>query len=145
MVQQIGKPQAVYDDPVNLFVAKFLGTPPVNVYDGQIRSGKLYLGGDAVMDVALPDQPVTVGIRPEGFLPDSHGVLYCGLNRIEVMGRDISMVGTHAACQSDTMRAIISAEHLPEMSGSTVRFSLKPSKVFLFNPETQKRIPFTLA
>ena len=35
VVQQIGKPQEVYDDPTNLFVAKFLGTPPINVFDGQ--------------------------------------------------------------------------------------------------------------
>ena len=34
VVQQIGKPQEVYDNPVNLFVAKFLGTPPIHVFDG---------------------------------------------------------------------------------------------------------------
>ena len=38
IVQQIGKPQNVYDDPVNLFVAKFLGTPPINVFDGEVKS-----------------------------------------------------------------------------------------------------------
>ncbi len=37
VVQQIGKPQEVYDNPVNLFVAKFLGTPPINVFDGRVR------------------------------------------------------------------------------------------------------------
>ena len=35
VVQQIRKPQDVYDSPVNLFVAKFLGTPPINVFEGQ--------------------------------------------------------------------------------------------------------------
>ena len=39
VLQQIGKPQDVYDDPVNLFVAKFLGTPPINVLEGSVRSG----------------------------------------------------------------------------------------------------------
>ena len=38
VVQQIGKPQDVYDDPVNLFVAKFLGTPPINVFKGKIKN-----------------------------------------------------------------------------------------------------------
>ncbi len=37
IVQQIGKPQNVYDDPVNLFVAKFLGTPPINVFSGEVK------------------------------------------------------------------------------------------------------------
>ncbi len=51
VVQQIGKPQEVYDNPVNLFVAKFLGTPPVNVFEGCVRDGSLYIGKDAVLDV----------------------------------------------------------------------------------------------
>ena len=53
VVQQIGKPQEVYDNPVNLFVAKFLGTPPIHVFDGCIRDGKLYIGGTAVLDAAM--------------------------------------------------------------------------------------------
>ena len=39
VVQQIGPPQQVYDDPVNLFVAKFLGTPPINVFEGEVKDG----------------------------------------------------------------------------------------------------------
>ncbi|MBR5220234.1 MAG: ABC transporter ATP-binding protein, partial [Clostridia bacterium] len=55
VVQQIGAPQDVYNDPCNLFVAKFLGTPPINVFSGTVRAGKLYLGEDCVLDVpAVP-------------------------------------------------------------------------------------------
>ena len=39
VVQQIGQPQDVYDSPVNLFVATFLGTPPINVLDGRVQGG----------------------------------------------------------------------------------------------------------
>ena len=45
ILQQIGKPQDVYDDPVNLFVAKFLGTPPINLFEGKISGEKLYWTG----------------------------------------------------------------------------------------------------
>ncbi len=45
IIQQIGKPQDVYDEPANLFVAKFLGSPAINVFDGEIKDGKLYLNG----------------------------------------------------------------------------------------------------
>ncbi len=51
VVQQMGKPQDVYDDPVNLFVAKFLGTPPINLFDGKVKDGKLYVGEDAVLSI----------------------------------------------------------------------------------------------
>ncbi len=45
VVQQTGKPQVIYDNPINLFVAKFLGTPPINVFEGVVEGGKLYMGG----------------------------------------------------------------------------------------------------
>ena len=93
VVQQIGKPQDVYDDPTNLFVAKFLGTPPINVFDGCVKGGKVYIGEDAVLEVSnVADQEVTIGIRPEGFQLDENGALQCKLSSLEVMGRDVSVV-----------------------------------------------------
>ena len=69
IVQQIGKPQNVYDDPVNLFVAKFLGTPPINVFSGEVKNEQLYIGSEAVLSThGVADQPVNVGIRPEYFI-----------------------------------------------------------------------------
>ena len=50
VIQQIDAPQTVYDEPANLFVAKFLGSPAINVFDGEIRGGKLYIDGDNVFD-----------------------------------------------------------------------------------------------
>ena len=76
VVQQIGAPQEVYDSPVNLFVAKFLGTPPINVFNGKVSAGKVYIGEDAVLDVAdVADQEVFVAIRPEGFELDRKSVV----------------------------------------------------------------------
>ena len=48
VVQQVGKPQEIYDDPQNLFVAKFLGTPPINVFKGYVKDEKLYIGGEVI-------------------------------------------------------------------------------------------------
>jgi multiple sugar transport system ATP-binding protein len=145
VVQQTGKPQEVYDSPANLFVAKFLGTPPINVFGGKVKGGMLYLGEDAVLDASgVPDQEVTVGIRPEGFVPDENGPMHCGLSRVEVMGRDVSIVAVHPALESESgiLRAIISAEAMTEPGASSVRFSLKPNKVFLFDRAAGERIFF---
>lgn len=51
VVQQIGRPQDVYDDPNNLFVAKFLGTPPINVFSGSLRGGRIYIGEEEVFSI----------------------------------------------------------------------------------------------
>jgi multiple sugar transport system ATP-binding protein len=141
VVQQIGKPQDVYDNPVNLFVAKFLGTPPINVFQGTVKEEKLYIGGEAVLTVkGVADQEVSVGIRPEGFVLQEDGPLSCNLSRIEVMGRDISVVSTHKCCEAPSVRSIINAEAKVDTSSETVRFALKPQKLFLFRKETGERI-----
>ena len=142
VVQQIGKPQDVYDSPVNLFVSKFLGTPPINVFGGTVRGGKLFIGQEAVLDVAgVADRDVWVGIRPEGFILDENGPFTCGLTGVEVMGRDISVVCSHGKnAGAGAIRAIISAEHRPADGVKAVRFSLKPYKVFLFDHDTENRI-----
>ena len=143
VVQQIGAPQDVYDNPGNLFVAKFLGTPPINVFEGKVEGGKLFIGDDAVLDVpGAADQDVFVGIRPEGFELDQNGALCCNLSNVEVMGRDVSIVSTHAASCNPVIRSIIDADNKFAVSGDTVRYTLKPHKVFLFNKETEERVPF---
>ncbi len=140
VVQQIGKPQSVYDQPENLFVAKFLGTPPINVFNGEVKDGKLLIGGTEVMDAAgISDREVVVGIRPEGFIPDENGPLVCKLSGIEVMGRDVSVVSTHENSQNVTIRSIISSDYKIEEK-ETVSFSLKPHKVFIFDKETEERL-----
>ncbi len=141
VVQQIGEPQEVYDNPCNLFVAKFLGTPPINVFNGSIKGGKLFIGEDAVMDVAgVADQNVIVGIRPEGFILDENGPLHCNLRNLEVMGRDVSIVSDNAASVNPIIRSIINADNKIDPSKKCVRFSIKPHKIFVFNQETEERI-----
>ncbi len=144
VVQQIGAPQEVYDNPVNLFVAKFLGTPPINVFKGEVKGGKLFIGRAAVLDVpGVADQAVTVGIRPEGFIPSEKGALVCDLQSTEVMGRDVSIVSKHADSLNPLVRSIVDADMAASVRGAaTVRFELKSHKVFLFDAETEKRIEF---
>ncbi len=141
VVQQIDEPQKVYDNPVNLFVANFLGTPPINVFTGRVENGKVYIGDAAIMDAPnVENQEVYVGVRPEGFVLDKNGPLETQLSNVEVMGRDVSVVSYHEASQKPTIRAIISAESKIDTTASTVRFSVKPYKTFIFNKETEERI-----
>ena len=143
VVQQVDLPQRVYDEPVNLFVAKFLGTPPINVFGAKVESGKLFIGAEAVLDVpGVSDQEVYAAVRPEGFELRENGPFTCKLNAVEVMGRDISVVCTHDKCENVIIRAIIDAENVVNTAKSTVQFCLKPNKVFLFRKDTQERIRF---
>ena len=143
VVQQTGKPQDIYDNPINLFVAKFLGTPPINVFSGTVSDGALYIGNEKVLDVpGVDNREVFVGIRPEGFIPASDGVLSCKLSNVEVMGRDVSIVSYNDAMLSQTIRSIVDADYKIDVAAEKVSFNLKPHKVFLFDKETEKRIYF---
>ena len=140
VVQQIGKPQEVYDDPANLFVAKFLGTPPIGVFDGRIEGGALYIGDDKVLDgIDHGDCPVTVGIRPEGYIP-AEGGFTCRLGGIEIMGRDKSVVFSHPAAESAHVRAIIGSDVKLNIDGDKISFALKREKVHVFDKESGCRI-----
>lgn len=142
-IQQSGKPQDVYDNPENLFVAKFLGNPPINIFDAEVKDGKLFIGENAVMDIkGIPDKKLVAAIRPEGFIPNDNGSLDCNLIRVEVMGRDISVVASHPVCQSITFRAIIGSEKNYQINEGKISFDILPSKIHLFDKETEKRIRF---
>lgn len=143
IVQQIGAPQEVYDSPTNLFVAKFLGTPPINVFEGRVEGKRLYIGEDAVLEAdGVSDGEVYVGVRPEGFRLREDGPLNCKMSGVEVMGRDISVVCTHPASPNAAVRAILGTENRVEAAADHVRFSLVPAKVFLFDRRTEERISF---
>ena len=143
VIHQIDKPQAVYDDPDNLFVARFLGTPPINVFEGRVRGGQLFAGEDPILELRdVADREVWVGIRPEGFVPGPDAPLRCKLSGIEVMGRDVSVVSTHPALSGQTIRSIVSAEIAGQITGDEVRFAVKPAKVHIFDRATEERIRF---
>ena len=143
VVQQTGKPQEVYDDPANLFVAKFLGTPPINVFKGRVEGGWLYLDNERVLSVgAVPDQDVMVGIRPEGFIIDPNGPMHCKISSVEVMGRDVSVVSTHPALVSPSIRSIVDADNKIDPAQQTIAYRIKPHKLFIFDSENEERIPF---
>ena len=145
VVHQIGKPQEVYDHPTNLFVATFLGTPSINVFNARVQEEQLYIGKEAVLKTpGIADGNVIAAIRPEGFLLDREGPFTLQLDRVEVMGRDTSVVCGHEASMSDVIRAIVRTDSVVDEDKDTVRFTLIPSKVHLFDPATEEDLPFTL-
>ena len=145
----------VYDDPKNLFVAKFLGTPPINVFTGKVENEKIWIGSDCILDAkGAEDQEVYVAIRPEGFvlpeeececkkeeeLEENRGILHCALQAVEVMGRDCSVVMTHPLSEGAVLRGIIPSDAKVDTKQKQIGFELKKSKVFIFRKDTEERI-----
>jgi ABC-type sugar transport system ATPase subunit len=73
VLQQLGAPQDVYDHPANLFVAGFIGSPPMNLLRAEARGG-VASAGDLSMPIAgLRDGDVVLGLRPEHLRPATDG------------------------------------------------------------------------
>jgi len=140
VMQQVGKPQDIYDNPINLFVAKFLGTPAINVFNGSVKNEQILIGDDVVGKAkGVKDQDVYVTIRPEGFIVKENGAFSCDLSVVEVMGRERSIVSTNRNCLSGNIRSIISSDINVETKDK-VRFDIKEHKIFIFNKENEERI-----
>ena len=142
VAQQKGAPQEVYNNPVNLFVAKFLGTPPINVFKGYIKDGGVYIGEDRILETELPEQEVTIGIRPEGFEvnEDGTGDFTFKINLVEYIGRDKSVVAENEYCESPTFRFIVDADIKNIVDGRVIKAKIKPHKCFIFDKLTEKRL-----
>jgi len=133
--QQVGAPQDVYDKPSNLFVAKFLGTPPINLFDGRIEDGKIMLGNANIGQLKADNQEVIVGIRPEGFTIADRSSFQVEVDMVETIGRDTTLIIENPTKEGETFRAIVDAEKRIK-PGDKIKLNVKKSKLFVFEKDT---------
>ncbi len=141
VIQQIDEPQRVYEEPANLFVAKFLGSPAINVFDGELKGGKLLLNGKEIdKDAAYKgeDRPVKIAVRPESFeYVAKGGNIPVTVSIVEQIGRDITVNGVVKG-QENKIKAIIPSELRHNILGKD-EVSFKAKRLYVFE-ETGERI-----
>ena len=146
-VEQIGTPEQVYDAPASVFVAGFLGSPPMNLLDATVgsRDGIVTATGDGVDAQLWPgesaDRAVILGFRPEHLAPvrvtDGPGArLHAVVESVENLGSEqiaYCAVGAHTVCVR-APRPI--ALHV----GQTVVLAAPAERVHLFDAGTGRRL-----
>lgn len=141
VIQQIDEPQKVYDEPANLFVAKFLGSPAINVFDGEIKGGKLLLNGEAIdtdKKYGKENREVKIAVRPESFeYSPKGGIIPVKVESVEHIGRDITVNG-FVEKQKNHIKAIIPSELRNSVLGKA-KISFKARRLYVFE-ETGERI-----
>ena len=144
-MMQMDHPQEVYKDPKNLFVAKFLGNPPINVFKGVLDNGWVIIGSEKILYTRkkVPNGPVYVGIRPEGFLmadeyPESKKVLTLNCDQVITQGRDLSLVCSSPYAASEKLKIIIDSDI--DAKVGPIKFGVRPNKVYVFDGNTEERI-----
>lgn len=161
-IQQIGTPQEVFDQPANLFVAGFIGSPQMNFFDGELekKDGKYQLKvgeatvvlGDKAQELltgkGVGERKVTVGIRPEHIAfaaaPGSDTVS-SKVDVSEMMGSEVYLhvnaVGRDVVLRIPTTD--LPAEHRAGIPyGTEINFAFRPDLIHLFDPETEKNLMY---
>jgi multiple sugar transport system ATP-binding protein len=129
--QQVDAPQEMYNHPDNLFVAKFLGNPPINIFSGEVRKGTLYFGEKAISQVNVPEGDYDVGIRPEDFHVDSNG-FPINLESVSHIGRDTMIYFSEGDFH---VRALVETDSIQD-GELGIKLSVKSKHVHLFDKTT---------
>ena len=158
-LQQIGAPQEVYDHPTNVFVAGFIGSPPMNLLRGSVRDGQVSAGDLVFTRSGVSDTDVIVGIRPEGLRPvgpdDPGSGFELHVDVVEPLGDEVMVHGTvsardagvrieveEATLLADTVRedrAAVTVRLSPDVHpapGSSLHLSVDPEGVHLFDADS---------
>jgi multiple sugar transport system ATP-binding protein len=152
-LQQVGRPQDVYDRPANLFVARFLGSPPMNVLPGMIDGDTLLVGGARLPWPARPlereagagrgTRRVEVGIRPEHLALERQpggreAVAMAGtVELVESLGHERLV---RCAVDGGVVVVRVSGEAPEPAIGDRVSVLVDPARVHLFDPDTTERL-----
>jgi multiple sugar transport system ATP-binding protein len=154
VLQQVGRPQDVYDHPDNVFVASFIGSPPMNLLKGRAMSGRVAVGDLEFDHAQVADGDVLVGVRPEGLRPvgrDHAGAsLELRIEVVEPLGDEVLVHGSVAArdagvrsddeakllADADTDRGNVTIRLPPEehpVAGSRLHVAPAPGAIRLFD------------
>jgi inositol-phosphate transport system ATP-binding protein len=136
MIEQIGSADDLYLRPETLFVASFIGSPPINLIEGQVEDGRLRLGESVLSAKDAPIGDVTAGIRPEHLTIGENG-LPGRISQIEPMGREILYVVETGIGQVRVLEPGSIAAH---KSGDQVNVGFAEDSTLVFSQANGERI-----
>ncbi len=148
-IQQAGKPDEFYNKPANIFVAKFIGSPTMNIINGSIRGGVFVSDNDLIKITpaevhkkslaTFEGKKVAVGIRPERFESGDQYVdtFTCTIDVVEMLGKEKIL---YARLDDDTELVISTPGHYKYNHGERHTFGFETDAIHYFDLETGDRI-----
>lgn len=106
VVQQVGSPTEIYDKPANSFVASFIGSPAMNLMDGEIKGGAFVAENVEITGLNAPDGPLTLGYRAEDatLATDGSGQINAPIYTLELLG-DATMISVRVGAALVSVKA----------------------------------------
>jgi multiple sugar transport system ATP-binding protein len=138
-LMQLDTPRTIYNDPANLFVAGFIGSPPMNMIRGELDNGCFVKQGIRVGTPVKGSQPaVVLGVRPEDgtIVAEGTGAVEGGVFATELIG-DHTLVAVSSGEDSLTVKA---SKEFQARVGEQVGVALAPDRMFLFDATSGQRM-----
>ena len=139
VIMQLAAPEVIYNDPANLFVAGFIGSPSMNLLDGSLVDGTFRSGSLAIPDLGGGTRDkVVLGVRPEdvSVVPTGTGLVDVPVYAFELTGESVLVTvtvgGKHISARGD--------RHFRCQIGDHVGISFQRERTYLFDAESQDRI-----
>ncbi|KND62552.1 ABC transporter ATP-binding protein [Candidatus Phytoplasma phoenicium] len=148
-IQQQDIPLNIYNNPSNLFVASFLGSPQISIFNGKIFKGKLYIGSCIIVTDHKwqnINKEVYIAIRPEGYIATKkNGILEVEGIAIENIGREVFLLAKHPEAVYHNFQILIPSEQqdnidLANVNKKRFTFNIQKDKFFLFDKKEGNRI-----
>ena len=149
VLQQVGTPPELYDNPVNVFVAAFIGSPAMNFATAKAENGNLTLGGTRLELSGRPGQvaqehkgrDLLLGFRPENLeLDGADGTgavkIPAKVDVVEYLGHEELI---HARAEGHEIVALVPSDKRVR-PGDEVEFALASDKLHVFDPETEENL-----
>ncbi len=138
VVQQVGTPTEIYDNPGNAFVASFIGSPAMNLVNGHVDNGVFKAAHTAMPDISAANGPVTLGFRAEDatLASDESGQINAPVYTLELLG-DATMISVRI---DGVLVSVKADKNFRAKIGEPVSINIEPRFCHLFNAETGARI-----
>ena len=129
VVQQFEVPQKMYLNPGNLFVAQFLGTPQINIFDVTVKDGKI-MCGDVVLreGCKAADGNYKAGVRPEAFNVSENGILVKA-SHVRMTGRELQL---RVALAKEELRVLVHSD-MQVSVGTEFCVTIRDNQILLFD------------
>ena len=143
VIQQHDDPQNLYLEPNNLFVAKFIGNPIINISEVDVKDGVIHHPAFTLQASELVESRFRkeleqghyyLGLRPEDLVPSENGLFTVTVTAVELIGRERIL---HFTLGEQDIKSIVSVEHKIE-EGDTLSFDLLRHKLFLFDQNGER-------
>ena len=143
VIQQHDDPQNLYLEPNNLFVAKFIGNPIINISEVDVKDGVISHPSftlqvselvESRFRKGLENGHYYLGLRPEDLVPSENGLFTVTVTAVELIGRERIL---HFTLGEQDIKSIVSVEHKIE-EGDTLSFDLLRHKLFLFDQNGER-------